>query len=342
MNINPVTLDYLLTLEQDVSVCALYVHRELPIRLARRVRAIEKLPFIVGVNPYISQVYELYRDSFSRLIEFPTPKTEELQKEYASVLAELTEHHQSVIPNLAKGFKECGRYMSQSAKQEFLDEMIRARIGIRVIAEHYLSLQSPRAGWIGVVNTQSSPTAILTSICNYVQQLCEFNYGTTPEYEIHGFTDTKFAYINVHMEYIFMELIKNAMRATVEESNKLKRFDHPPVEICIGRSNDDVIIRFRDQGGGIPLKDQPRVWEYSFTTVEKEDEDDFLSSQSRMSMVQATGGPIAGLGFGLPMSRVYAKYFGGSLEFRSVSGHGTDVFLQFPNISRNKLQLKIE
>ncbi|KAJ3273299.1 hypothetical protein HDV01_004657, partial [Terramyces sp. JEL0728] len=293
LNINPVTLDYLLTLEQDVSVCALYVHRELPIRLARRVRAIEKLPFIVGVNPYISQVYELYRDSFSRLIEFPNPKTEDLQREYASVLAELTESHQSVIPNLAKGFMECGKYMSQSSKQEFLDEMIRARIGIRVIAEHYMSLQSPRAGWIGVVNTQASPTTILTSICNYVQQLCEFNYGTAPDYEISGFTDTRFAYINVHMEYIFMELIKNAMRATVEESKKLNRFEHPPIEICIGRSNDDVIIRFRDQGGGIPLKDQPRVWEYSFTTVEKED-DDFLSSQSKMSMVQATGGPIAG------------------------------------------------
>lgn len=32
------------------------------------------------------------------------------------------------------------------------------------------------------------------------------------------------------------------------------------------------------------------------------------------------------------MSRVYAKYFGGSLEFRSVSGIGTDVFLQFPSL----------
>ena len=40
MPLNPVTLDYLLTLERDVTVCAKYVHRELPIRLARRVRGI--------------------------------------------------------------------------------------------------------------------------------------------------------------------------------------------------------------------------------------------------------------------------------------------------------------
>lgn len=65
-----------------------------------------------------------------------------------------------------------------------------------------------------------------------------------------------------------------------------------------------MIIRFRDQGGGIAPEDLHRVWEYSFTTVQKQ-EDDFLSNQSQMSMQSSTGGPIAGLGFGLPMSRVY-------------------------------------
>jgi signal transduction histidine kinase len=53
-------------------------------------------------------------------------------------------------------------------------------------------------------------------------------------------------------------------------------------------------------------------------------------------MVHSTGGPIAGLGFGLPMSRVYAKYFGGSLDIRSVCGIGADVFVEFPNISMVK------
>jgi hypothetical protein len=74
------------------------------------------------------------------------------------------------------------------------------------------------------------------------------------------------------------------------------------VEICIGTSDDDVTIRFRDNGGGIKLEcifvlnpDVKKVWEYSFTTVESLDDDDFLSSQSKMSMVQSSGGPIAGV-----------------------------------------------
>ena len=38
--------------------------------------------------------------------------------------------------------------------------------------------------------------------------------------------------------------------------------------------------------------------------------------------VQMGMGTIAGLGYGLPMSRLYARYFGGSLDFKSLDGWG--------------------
>ena len=44
--------------------------------------------------------------------------------------------------------------------------------------------------------------------------------------------------------------------------------------------------------------------------------------------VQSGMGTIAGLGYGLPMSRLYAMYFGGSLEFVSLDGWGSDVFVK--------------
>jgi signal transduction histidine kinase len=56
-----------------------------------------------------------------------------------------------------------------------------------------------------------------------------------------------------------------------------------------------------------------------------------LSAQAGMQ--NATGGPMAGLGFGLGLSRVYARYFGGSLDLTSVSGYGLDLFLVLPSIS---------
>jgi len=42
---------------------------------------------------------------------------------------------------------------------------------------------------------------------------------------------------------------------------------------------------------------------------------------------------ILGLGFGMPMARKYADYFGGSLEVMSIDGYGTDVYLRLRNLS---------
>ena len=307
----PVTLENLLRMakQDNLISSAQYVHSEIPVRLARRVSAIHRLPYIVAVNPFISKVGDLYKESFFRMIHQERPVDYFSTKEFTSTLSELTTSHTNIIPLLARGFKECQKYFTGNTDeaQAFLDEMIRARIGIRVIAEHFLALQSPQKNWMGVVKTATSPGLLFETICSRIQELCELNYGSAPEFYIVG--DGKsltLAYIPVHMEYIFMELIKNAFRATVEFSMKQNRSTHPPIEISISRGEDNVFIRIRDQGGGIPLGEQSKVWQYSYTTVTTDIEtEDFLGVQSRIDLQSSVGGPIAGLGFGLPMSRIY-------------------------------------
>lgn len=44
-------------------------------RLARRIHKIQQLPFIVGINPHINMLHDLYFDVFSQLIASPEPKT---------------------------------------------------------------------------------------------------------------------------------------------------------------------------------------------------------------------------------------------------------------------------
>jgi len=41
------------------------------------------------------------------------------------------------------------------------------------------------------------------------------------------------------------------------------------------------------------------------------------------------------LGLGLPMSNVFARYFGGGLELVSLDGWGTDVYLRLPKLGTN-------
>ncbi|KAJ3216803.1 hypothetical protein HK099_005738, partial [Clydaea vesicula] len=303
----PVTLSWMRELGETHSIreSASYLHKELPKRLARRVKALQNLPFIVGENPYIKSIYHLYSASFEKLRTFPPIDSSEMEDLFSDTLLELVETHQDVIPNLAKGFAECGHYMSKGDRTKFLDGLIHARIGLRVLAENHLALNDEDPEWAGVVHKNFKPALLISSIGSYCQNLCRMNYGTAPEFVINGQENATFPYIPVHLDYIMMELMKNAMRATVEHSQKIGRVEHPDIEITVVSGKEEICIRLRDQGGGIPSHCLPFIFDYSFTTVPKIEEEDLdvFSAQSRMQMISSSGGPMAGLGFGLPMSK---------------------------------------
>jgi hypothetical protein len=41
---------------------------------------------------------------------------------------------------------------------------------------------------------------------------------------------------------------------------------------------------------------------------------------------------MAGLGFGLPLSRLHARYFGGELQLVNLPGYGVDAYLSLPKL----------
>ena len=47
----------------------------------------------------------------------------------------------------------------------------------------------------------------------------------------------------------------------------------------------------------------------------------------------STASPLAGLGYGLPIARNYARYFGGELTIVSMEGYGTDGYIYLPRLS---------
>jgi signal transduction histidine kinase len=184
--------------------------------------------------------------------------------------------------------------MSSAAIRHFLDNMIHARIGIRLIAEHHIALHRSIPGYIGIIDTKLSPKKLLEQCSNFIRELCEMNYGSAPEYIIDGQTDLTFQYVPVHLEYIASELLKNACRATVEHSERLGRSTHPPIRITISHGNGSVGIRIRDQGGGIPLDKLRDAFDYSYTTVKADGDalDNVLSAQTRLAMQTGVGGPM--------------------------------------------------
>ncbi len=55
-----------------------------------------------------------------------------------------------------------------------------------------------------------------------------------------------------------------------------------------------------------------------------------------------TASPLAGLGYGLPISRNYARYFEGDLTIMSMEGYGTDSFIYLPRLGGAKQSVVLQ
>ena len=110
-------------------------------------------------------------------------------------------------------------------------------------------------------------------------------------------------------------------------------------------STPGVTIRIRDRGDGISPDNLSHIWDYSFTTFNDAQATSTLSggnnSANGMDALNAFSGAggdgvnsLAGLGYGLPLGRAYAEYFGGGIAVQSLWGWGTDVYLSLRGVGR--------
>ncbi|KAM5446154.1 hypothetical protein MaudCBS49596_006840 [Microsporum audouinii] len=104
-------------------------------------------------------------------------------------------------------------------------------------------------------------------------------------------------------------------------------------------SAQSITIRIRDRGGGIPPEILSDIWSYSYTTF-SEDELPVGDNGNidALNAISGSGGhnasTIAGLGYGLPLGRAYAEYFGGGIDIQSLWGWGTDVYLTLQGVGK--------
>ncbi|KAI8050341.1 alpha-ketoacid dehydrogenase kinase [Syncephalis plumigaleata] len=130
---------------------------------------------------------------------------------------------------------------------------------------------------------------------------------------IYGTRDTaalpkelEFMYVPSHLHHMLFELLKNSLRAVVETIGPDNDDNFPVIKIIIAEGKEDITIKVSDEGGGIPRSDYNKS--------------DFKA-------------PMAGFGYGLPLSRLYARYFGGDLKLISMENYGTDAYLHLRRLS---------
>jgi pyruvate dehydrogenase kinase 2/3/4 len=190
-----------------------------------------------------------------------------------------------------------------------------------------------------------------------------------PEIKVEGHLDATFPYILSHLQYIIGELLRNSMQAVIEK-RIFKDAKPPPVEVLVCETPQHVIIRVSDQGGGISREFLPHLWSFSkgprksmrlrnlqrvpkmAATMEevRVDHADAEKHFSKSQKGEAEGGdsslsaltsrpPNLRLGVGLPMSRIYAEYWAGSLDIHSLEGYGVDAFLQISKLGNKNEKL---
>jgi pyruvate dehydrogenase kinase 2/3/4 len=227
----------------------------------------------------------------------------------------------------------------------------------------------PDVDFIGKVLLRCNAQEVLEHCGETAQQLAkntgdDANDGRVPQIELQGHLEATFPYILSHLEYIIGELLRNAVQAVMERF-KDKPDQMPPIKVLVCEAPQHVIFRISDQGGGISRDIMPYLWSFSkgprrqrslqnllqvpkmaATMQELKSSKDAPTTEPRANASRDSSlgsltsrPPNLRLGIGLPMSRVYAEYWAGSLELHSLEGYGADVFLQIPKLGNKNEQL---
>ncbi|KAK9477485.1 branched-chain alpha-ketoacid dehydrogenase [Lipomyces japonicus] len=316
--------------------------------LSRRIVALRNLPFIMMLNPNISTTYHKYLHSLHAV---STSNMEQIKSghdndKFVQSLEKVIEIHTDAIPTLAKGFAESQTYLSPAEVNAFLDIHLRDRIGTRLLAKHHIALTKQsksnaklEKGQVGMVDLALYPSQMIEVIAEFLADICDIQYGIKPSIQIDHGEDVFLAYVPEHMEYILTELLKNSFRASIEHhlsltpsarnKSSIRSSQLSPVIITIVETQHGVQIRLSDRGGGIADHNLKRIWAYSESTFEEELRDDgYKTLNTPPPSVTGTGGSsMGGLGYGLPLSRAYAEYFGGNIELETAFDWGTDAYI---------------
>ncbi|KAJ3193822.1 hypothetical protein HK101_004037 [Irineochytrium annulatum] len=271
------------------------------------------------------------------------PEVAAYNSKFVECIESIKKRHDPVATTLAKGIQELKDHWKRTNSpylksanglpaqtlpvdiHSFLDRFYMSRIGIRMLIGQHVALarasENPSATppeYVGIINTHTSLRKVALEAAENAKVVCQDFYGLWGGPEIRllmgNSEDVDFMYVPSHLHHMLFELLKNSLRAVVERFG-VDADEYPEIRVVVAEGREDITIKISDEGGGIPRSGMPLIWTYMYTTAEKPElEEGFSKSDFRA--------PLAGFGYGLPLSRLYARYFGGDLRLISMEGYG--------------------
>lgn len=312
-----------------------FLKKELPVRFANIMKEINLLPAALLQMPSVQELQGNYADSFRDLIEFEgRNENGETMYEYLVTLIEIEKRCKDTVRVMAQGVLELKEShhvdkQTETSIQYFLDRFYMSRISLKMLINQHILLFEDQRGvksrMVGIIDTRCNVCNLVHTAYEEASIMCEQTYTVAPELrlKIHNSVDPAkrgpkysspiiMVYPHMQLKFILVELFKNSMRATVETKGIIKV---PPIEVLVAKGSADVTLRISDQGGGIPHRVTTQMFHYLYSTA------------PRPAMKPTEMAAFAGYGYGLPMSRLYARYFHGDLIVNSYDGYGTDAIV---------------
>uniref|UniRef100_A0A8C5G1G7 Protein-serine/threonine kinase n=1 Tax=Gouania willdenowi TaxID=441366 RepID=A0A8C5G1G7_GOUWI len=325
-----------------------FLRQELPVRLCNIMKEVSLLPDQLLSTPSLQLLQTCYTQSLMEILEFldKNPEHQEVLESFVEVLENVRNRHNEVVPTMAQGVIE---YRQASGRRDpvtdhnlqyFLDRFYTSRISIRMLINQHIL----------VFNGNSNPAhpntiGCIDFMCNVTEVVQGKNEGTvkchtpttsaldhfllflnvSPSLLANNTREPiQIPYVPSHLFYMLFELFKNAMRATIEthEASRLL----PPIKVMVVVGEEDLSIKMSDRGGGVPFRKTESLFRYMYSTA------------PRASMEDQHRTPLAGFGYGLPISRLYARYFQGDLNLYSMEGYGTDAVLRLKTLSTASIE----
>eukprot|EP00928_Gymnodinium_smaydae_P088798 TRINITY_DN72846_c0_g1_i1.p1 TRINITY_DN72846_c0_g1~~TRINITY_DN72846_c0_g1_i1.p1 ORF type:complete len:488 (-),score=46.89 TRINITY_DN72846_c0_g1_i1:66-1529(-) len=379
----PLSLQQILDLASDTDLgeMARLLHDELPVRFAQRIKMLEELPGWKDRAP-IACVREMYVTSFKELRMADPDES----VRFMILLRKIKNRHMytTLLVSGFKDYAELEKLLGRKGINEWLDNFFTLRVSTNMLMSHYLHIAESREGrpsgslssidcpsidpktnpYRGSIDPHCNIASIARHAADLVTRMCVRRYGIAPEIILQDNGAEAFSFVPRYLFYIFSELLKNSVRATVEAhvSSSAEASDVngrsslkgvasnvklPPVRILISGDEHFCCCRVSDEGGGIPIQDLSQVWSYFYTTAEPVESPTSrlaVDAPADMRMFQqekgqdceltmSLGSPLAGLGCGLPLSRLYASYLGGTIELQTMPKYGTDVFIYLSRLA---------
>ncbi|KAB0360688.1 hypothetical protein FD755_008874 [Muntiacus reevesi] len=289
----------------------MFLRQELPVRLANIMKEISLLPDNLLRTPSVQLVQSWYIQSLQELLEFKDKSAEDAKTiyDFTDTVIRIRNRHNDVIPTMAEGVVEYKESfgvdpVTSQNVQYFLDRFYMSRISIRMLLnQHSLLFGGKGKGSL----SHRKHVGSINPNCNVVEVIKD------------GYENARRL---CDLYYI------NSPELELEELNA--KSPGQPIQVVYVPSHLYHMVfelfKMSDRGGGVPLRKIDRLFNYMYSTAPR----------PRVETSRAV--PLAGFGYGLPISRLYAQYFQGDLKLYSLEGYGTDAVIYIKALSTESVE----